>query len=256
MKILAINGSHRGESGLTQILIDKLFIGAKKEGANCKTIVLSKMKINPCKGCHVCQTDKSYLQCIFDDKDDIKEILNKIEQSDIIIFATPIYVFSMSGLMKIFIERIMVSTADSSIRTLSKSGLIFHHINERIASKPFLLITCQDNFENETHKNVVDYFKVYSEFLDAPFIGNLNRKSGQLILNQSNKLYQDKINIVYESYIKAGEELVIHNKISQKTQKRANQNIIPIPKIIEFMLGIKIFRKNNSFMQKILINAK
>jgi multimeric flavodoxin WrbA len=255
MKILAINSSHRGENGLTQILIDKLFIGAKREGANCETIILSKKKINPCKGCRVCQTDKSYLKCVYDDKDDIKEILTKIIESDLIIYATPIYVFNMSGLMKIFIERIMASTADSAIRTLSKSGLIFHHINKKVASKPFILLTCQDNFEKETYQNVVDYFKIYSEFLDATFIGNLNRKSGQLFLNQSSELYQEKINSVYEAYTKAGEELAVHNKLTKKTLKRANQNIINMPRLIEFILGIKILRKNKFFMQKILENA-
>lgn len=256
MKILAINGSHRGENGLTQILIEKLFLGAKREGASCETIVLSKKKINPCKGCRVCQTEKNYLKCVYDDKDDLKEIIDKIIESDVIIYATPIYVFNMSGLMKIFIERIMASTADSAIKKLSKSGLLFHHINEKIASKPFILLTCQDNFEKETHQNVVDYFKIYSEFLDASFIGSLNRKSGQLFLNQSSGLYQEKINSVYEAYTKAGEELVIHKKLSKGTIKRANQNIINMPKAIEFMLGIKVLRKNKSFMQKILENTR
>jgi multimeric flavodoxin WrbA len=255
MKIIAINGSHRGDRGLTQILINQLFIGAQRAGAHCETIVLSNKKINLCKGCRVCQTNKSYLQCVFDDKDDIKEILKKIEESDIIIFATPIYVFSMSGLMKIFIERIMASTADSSIRTLSQSGLLFHHINKKIASKPILIVTCQDNIEDKTYQNVVDYFKIYSEFLDAPVIGNLHRKSGQLFLDQSNELYQSKINAVLESYSKAGEELVIYSRIKKETQKRANQNITPIPKLIEFMLSIPFFRKSNFFMMKILSNV-
>lgn len=256
MNILAINGSHRGENGLTQILIDKLFVGAKNEGASCESVILSKKKINLCKGCRICQTSNSYLKCIYEDKDDIKEILGKISESDIVIYATPIYIFNMSGLMKIFLERVMSSTADSSIRTLSNTGLIFHHINKKIASKPFVLLTCQDNFENETFQNVVDYFRIYSRFLDAPFVGSLNRKSGQFILKQSNGSSHVKVDSVLKAYIKAGEELAKYGSIIPKTLKRANENVISIPKIIEFMLGIKKLRNNKMFMNKILEKAK
>lgn len=254
MKIIAINGSHRGKHGLTQILIEQFFVGAKRAGAQCETVVLSKKKIIPCKGCRVCQTENSYLHCIYEKKDDTIAIIKKIEQADIIIYATPIYVFSMSGIMKIFIERIMASTSDSTIRTISKSGLIFHHVNKKIASKRVILITCQDNAENRSYNNVVDYFKMFSAFLDAPVIAKFHRKSGELFLTESKKLYSDKIRSVYKAYAKAGEELVIYNKISKATINKANQNIIPIPKLIEVMLNIPIFRKSNFIMQKILFN--
>jgi multimeric flavodoxin WrbA len=39
MKILAINGSNRGKHGYTQFLIDKVFEGAKANGAECETIM-------------------------------------------------------------------------------------------------------------------------------------------------------------------------------------------------------------------------
>ena len=43
MKIIAINGSHRGTMGYTHFLIEKLFEGAKKEGAECEEITLAKL---------------------------------------------------------------------------------------------------------------------------------------------------------------------------------------------------------------------
>jgi hypothetical protein len=56
------------------------------------------------------------------------------------------------------------------------------------------------------------------------------------------------------SIIKAGEKLVIHSRIKKETQRRANQNIIPVLKLIEVMLSITIFRKSNFFMRKLLSN--
>jgi multimeric flavodoxin WrbA len=42
MKILAINGSHRGDQGHTRFLIDLVFRGARAAGAECEC--LAKVK--------------------------------------------------------------------------------------------------------------------------------------------------------------------------------------------------------------------
>ncbi|MCD4697436.1 MAG: hypothetical protein K8S16_14475 [Bacteroidales bacterium] len=41
MKIVAINRSHTGKRGYTHFLIEKLFKGAKQEGAVCEEITLA-----------------------------------------------------------------------------------------------------------------------------------------------------------------------------------------------------------------------
>lgn len=55
MKILAINGSHRGEAGYTQFLLDKVLEGARSAGADCESVALAKLKMIPCRGCLACQ---------------------------------------------------------------------------------------------------------------------------------------------------------------------------------------------------------
>lgn len=107
MKILAINSSYRGDKGHTKFLIDKLFNGAKEKGVECEAVTLSKNKINICKACNTCQKENHYLKCVFDKKDDVRSIFNKMTEADIIIFATPVYIFGISGLMKIFLDRIL-----------------------------------------------------------------------------------------------------------------------------------------------------
>ena len=257
MKIVAINGSHRGESGYTQFLIDKVFEGARNAGARCETIVLAKQRINGCLGCRVCHTEKSYLKCVYDEKDEVSKLFDIMRTSDMLIYATPIYVFNMTGLMKVFFDRI-TSTADSSKLALSDSGLFFHHIEKQLVCKPFVLLTCQDNFESETSKNVVSYFKTFSKFLDAPLVGILIRKSGSLVghgKDQDREQKYPKIQYIYKALIKAGEELVKQGKISGKTQKTANQNIIDMPKFIEFILQFGFIRKNKRIMDKIFQKA-
>lgn len=243
MRILAINGSYRGDKGHTRFLIDKLFKGAAEHGAECEVVTLSNNKIKICKACNICQTESSYLKCVFDGKDDLRSIFNKMTCADIIVFATPVYIFGVSGLMKIFLDRIY-STSDINDLRVSKSGLLFHHINHSICSKPFVTLVCCDNLEDETPKNVLSYFKTYSKFMEAPQVGMLIRNAGILTGHGKDPEKEKKfpkIYKVYDAYIQAGRELVEHGKITGKTQKRANQEIIPVPlfKIIKKIKPLK-----------------
>lgn len=69
----------------------------------CEIVRLSEYAINTCKGCIVC-FDKGEEYCPF--SSDIQSLLDKMEQSDGVVFATPNYAFHMSGLMKLFLDRI------------------------------------------------------------------------------------------------------------------------------------------------------
>lgn len=251
MKIVAINASHRGDRGFTQFLLEKLAAGAREAGAEVEIVVLAQYKISQCTGCQVCHTGKSYLRCIYEEKDDVKAIFDRMRRADLLVFATPVYVFGMSGLLKRFLDRVN-STGDSSQLKVTKSGLFFHHIDPELCSKPFaLLVTC-DNLEAETSRSVIEYFKTYSRFMDAPFIGTLIRKSGGLVghgkvpeLEQKYTLIKD----VYASYIQAGRELATRGRISRGTERRANRQIIGVP-------FLDVLLKLNPLKSKMLEKAR
>jgi len=244
MKILAINGSHRGKRGYTHFLIDKLFQGVTNAGGECEEIALADLNISMCKACGVCNTEKHFLRCIYDGKDDVSVIFDKMREADIIVYATPIYVFNMSGLMKVFLDRINATGNCNDFR-LSKSGLFFHHISKEIYSKPFVTIICHDNFENETSKSVRTYFETFSKFMDAPQVGVIVRRSGKVTGYGKNKEKETKYPKITESYSaieKAGSELANNGKISGKTQRIASQDIIPVP-FFSVLKNFKAFKK-------------
>jgi multimeric flavodoxin WrbA len=231
MKILAINGSHRGDKGHTHFLINKLFQGATGAGADCETIVLAKLKINRCLACGQCHTESHPLQCVYDDQDDVREVFQKMAKADILIYATPVYVFGLTGLLKTFIDR-MNATGNSLDLRVSDNGLMFHHINRAICSKPFVVLVCCDNLETETPKNVLSYFRTFSRFMDAPQVGVLVRNGGRLSGHGGDPDRQKrfpKILEVYAAYEQAGRELAREGRILRGTQRRANQEIIPVP---------------------------
>ncbi|MBA7549272.1 FMN-dependent NADH-azoreductase [subsurface metagenome] len=244
MKIVAINSSHRGDSGYSRFLIDKLFQGATAAGAECEVVTLANLKINRCLACDKCHTPKQYLKCVYDGKDDVRMVFDKMAEADIIVFAAPVYVLSMPGLLKTFLDRLN-ATGDTSAPTISKSGLLFHRIDRAICSKPFVVLVCCNSVENETPKNVLSYFRTYSKFHDAPQVGTLIRNAGRLSgygKDREKEKRVPRIFDVYKAYEQAGQELATINRIRRSTQRRANQEIVPIP-LFRILKRLKPFKK-------------
>lgn len=69
----------------------------------CELIMLSEYKIGICRGCKVC-FEKGEGSCPM--KDDRDVLIEKMMSSDGIIFATPNYTFQVSGIMKVFLDRL------------------------------------------------------------------------------------------------------------------------------------------------------
>ncbi|MCX7779939.1 MAG: flavodoxin family protein [Negativicutes bacterium] len=230
MKILAINGSHRGREGYTQWLLDLIAEGAGQSGAVFQTIVLAQTQILPCKGCGTCKAAERVGSCIHDGTDDMKSILDAMAAADILIYASPVYVFGVTGMMKLFLDRFN-STAASEEMTVTQSGLLFPKITKTFHAKPLVVLTCCGNIEPETYRNVVSYFQTYARFLDAPIVGTLTRTLiGEFEKCKAGKADENSpLSEVARAYIQAGRELASLGRITKATEKKANQNIIGIP---------------------------
>ncbi len=244
MNILAINSSYRGDKGHTRFLIDKLFQGAKEAGAECQVVTLASLKINRCLACGKCQTAEHHLKCVHDTRDDVAAVFRQMRRADIIVYATPVYVFGMSGLLKTFLER-FYGRGDSVDLSISRSGLMFHHVDHSICSKPFVTLVCCDNLENETPKNVLSYFQTFSRFMDAPQVGVLVRNGGRLSghgLDPERERRVPRIFDVYGAYEQAGRELATLGHIRRSTERRANQEIAPVP-LFGILKRLKPFKR-------------
>jgi multimeric flavodoxin WrbA len=239
MRILAINGSHSGRRGYTRFLVDRLLTGAGLAGADTEVVDLAALKINRCAVCYKCQqkdegpidSDRFQPRCVFDGKDDVQGIFTKMAGADLLVYATPIYIFSMTGLMKSFIDRLH-ATGNSEELSATRSGLMFHFVDKRICSKPFVSLVCCDNIEAETVRNAVSYFRTFSRFMDAPLVGELVRNAGFATGHGKDPRAEaglPRIRDVYAAYEEAGRELATLGRIRRATQRRANKEVIPVP---------------------------
>ena len=99
-KILILSSSPRRD-GNSDTLCDEFMQGALASGNEVEKIFLRDKTIHPCLGCSVCsQYHKPCPQ-----KDDAAEIIQKMLAADVIVMATPVYFYAMSGQMKIMIDR-------------------------------------------------------------------------------------------------------------------------------------------------------
>ena len=99
MKVLAVSSSPRLH-GNSDLLCDQFLKGAEEAGHSVKKIRLAEKFISPCAACGGCQSDAVCVR-----KDDMAEILDEVIGADKIVLATPVYFYSMSARMKIFIDR-------------------------------------------------------------------------------------------------------------------------------------------------------
>lgn len=101
-KVLVISSSPR-KGGNSDVLCDKFVEGAAETGHQVEKIFLREKEINYCMGCGYCSSH-DYSGCA--KHDDMEEILQKMIESDVIVFGTPIYFYAISGQLKTFIDRI------------------------------------------------------------------------------------------------------------------------------------------------------
>lgn len=99
-KVLIISTSLRGGSN-SEYLARECEKGARETGHDVEFICLKGKEIQYCIGCLSCQKTG---KCVI--KDDVPEMMEKIKNADILVFATPIYYYEMSGQMKTLLDRL------------------------------------------------------------------------------------------------------------------------------------------------------
>lgn len=97
--ILIIRGGGRA-NGNTAQLVHSFFHGVKDAGHHAEIISLSENEVNGCLGCNACRYGKPCIQ-----KDSFHSLIPKIKAADLIVFASPLYFWTVSSQLKAFIER-------------------------------------------------------------------------------------------------------------------------------------------------------
>src|SRR5574340_16770 len=102
MKLTAFLGSPR-VGGNTDLLAAEVLRGAAEVGIEAEAVALRELRIRACTGCEKCWTRER--PCVFDD--DMSRLYELIGRSDLLLFATPVYWYGPTTLMKGMIDRLV-----------------------------------------------------------------------------------------------------------------------------------------------------
>ncbi|NLY46781.1 MAG: flavodoxin family protein [Tissierella sp.] len=206
-KILGIVGSNNKKS-FTNLLVDALFEEIKMldKRFQTKIICLSDYKIDYCIGCITCFLNGF---CPLDKDDDFKIIRRELLESDIIFFASPVYIHNVPGKMKTFFDRI-----SSYTHLLSYAGKI-----------GFTLTATDNNGEDYVKDYLTKIQKVLGiKNLDNYIFKNINNNLEQFVQTNANKTlkclednygYTDRSLESYFNYLKD----CYHGKINSSLQQ-------------------------------------
>ena len=118
MNIVVLSGSPR-KGANTDTMVEAFAETAREGGHTVEVIRVASKKIAGCLGCQYCFAHKGV--CV--QKDDMAALRDKLLETDMLVFVTPLYYFGMSAQLKMVIDRFYSFTGKLSSRKL-KTALI------------------------------------------------------------------------------------------------------------------------------------
>ena len=100
--IVILNGSPR-KNGNTSALVQAFTKGAQSAGHTVTEFFLDKMDIHGCKGCFGGHSSR---ECPCVQRDDMAQIYPAVKDSDVVVLATPLYYWNMSGQLRTAVDRL------------------------------------------------------------------------------------------------------------------------------------------------------
>ncbi len=223
VKVLAIHGSPRPKASNTGILLREFLKGVQSQGAETETVYLKDKNIHSCAGCYTCWT-KTPGVCAF--KDDMPELLEKVRACDILVYATPLYNYNMSSLLKAFTERLL-PLADPHF--VKRGETHAHPPRYQVNRKMVLISTC--GFPEISHfDGLRQVFRQMEHSGQVPFVGELLMPAGELLKQEG---LRERFQVVLQAAYQAGVEVVRDGKVSKRTEAQIHKPLMPAEQMAE-----------------------
>lgn len=141
MKILILNGSPKRDASDTMHLTRAFTDGMNEVQKNeIHTVHVIDRHIEYCTGCFSCMRNGG--ECIH--QDDMRELLEEILRSDLLIFSFPLYCYGMPAPLKVLIDR----TLPLSSMNMKKVGDRYEHVAQADFSHLRYVMICGCGFPN------------------------------------------------------------------------------------------------------------
>ena len=138
IKILVLNGSPKKETSDTMHLTHAFLRGMQEVAPQEVQIIdVIDRRLGFCQGCFACKYNG--VQCVQDD--DMREILEQMLESDLLLFSFPLYCYSMPAALKNLVERMLPLSSMAMARANGR----YVHVGQR---DYWYLMICGCGFPN------------------------------------------------------------------------------------------------------------
>jgi len=210
-KIVVFDGGPRNTKfSKTTFMVNHFCRGAKSAGAEIEYVKLKDMQINSCTGCYTCWT-KTPGECIF--QDDMTDLRLKFRKADLIIFASPLYTFNVTGIMKNFLDRILPNMKPYM---LIEDGETKHPYRYPEDKQQGFVVFSAAGFPEVEHNfdGLKGMFRcLHSHLEKTSLMGEFYMPGAELI---SQPVYAERRRRVEQACFNAGEQVIKEGKINIK----------------------------------------
>jgi len=227
VKIVAFNGSPHAEKSNTNVMVHEFLSGAKDAGAEVENVFLAKKDIKHCIGCFACWV-KTPGVCVH--KDDMRELLEKLISADVVVFASPLYVDNVTGVMKDFMDRLM-PLADPHFEK-DESGEARHV--KKYEKYPKLVALSNCGYPEQSHFQVLRLlYKRIARNFQTELVAEIYRGAGAILTAPVEEV--KPFREMYKGLLrKAGKEIVENGKLSDGTRENLEKQLIPTDMYLSF----------------------
>ncbi len=106
IKAVFVNGSPRKNKNTAQML-ESAMKGAQEAGAECEIFNLYDIDYKGCKSCFACQLKNAKTDGVCAIRDELRPVLERCRQADVIIVGSPVYLSYPTGETRSFLERLV-----------------------------------------------------------------------------------------------------------------------------------------------------
>ena len=223
MKALFVNGGPRKQWSTFKML-ESAMKGAESAGAETEMIHLYDVHFNGCMSCLACKMKNAKTNGVCAIKDNLRSVLEKAHDADVIVIGSPIYFSDVTGVTRAFMERLMYPVLSYNPKTDEAGNLQMSLLGKTI---PNAMIYTMGSTEEAG--------AAYEHFIEE------NKKFLQMLFGDSEVL------CTYDTYMM--NDYSRYDMMEGVEERRAKQRDEQFPKDLEaaYELGKRLVEKTSNY---------
>jgi len=218
MKVFAINGSPRMEKGNTELVLEPFLQGIRNAGSETEKYYATALNIQPCSCGYFYCWDNSPGNCII--VDDMQMLYPKLKKSDILVIATPVYIY-LPGDLQNFINRLL-PLMNPKLEMREERTRI--RLRDNVNIKKIVLVSVCAWWEMGNFETVEKIIQELSKTTSVEYAGALLRPHANMMSNQGNPTKDGKKILEYAK--QAGTELIKEGTMHKETLNKISRPLI------------------------------